>query len=159
MNEDTYLSLDAQKVILFLSPLHPYLYYLPYNVDLTSTTLPLKTMLTLELTKVGGEIIEKIYEPLTFAQMIDFFSKKYLEDKKKVRENIVNFLSQLKKFGISTISYKEKKIENKLEKLGSWEFIVPREMELEITNNCNFHCKHCYNHSGERENLLELSKE
>lgn len=82
-----------------------------------------------------------------------------MEDKKKVRENIVNFLSQLKKFGISTISYKEKKIENKLEKLGSWEFIVPRGMELEITNNCNFHCKHCYNHSGEGENLLELSKE
>ncbi len=32
-------------------------------------------------------------------------------------------------------------------------------MELEITNNCNFYCKHCYNHSGEGENLLELSKE
>lgn len=83
MNEDTYLSLDAQKVILFLSPLHPYLYYLPYNVDLTSTTLPLKTMLTLELTKVGGEIIEKIYEPLTFAQMIDFFQKNIWKIRKR----------------------------------------------------------------------------
>ena len=148
MNEDTYLSLDAQKVILFLSPLHPYLYYLPYNVDLTSTTLPLKTMLTLELTKVGGEIIEKIYEPLTFAQMIDFFSKKYLEDKKKVRENIVNF-GQLKVWNINHF-IKRKRLKINLKSLEVGNLLFQEGWSLKLLTIATF-TVNIANHSGRRK--------
>ncbi|MGY4687532.1 radical SAM/SPASM domain-containing protein [Petrotoga sp. DB-2] len=159
MREDVYLKLNVNKAKLFLSPLYPTLMFIP-NMS-KSRDSSLKQSLSLKLTKEGGEIIEKMYEPMKVGQMIEFFSKKYSDSEERVKENIFNFLNQLRSYGLSTISYEKKDaiIDDKLEKLGSWNYVVPRGMVVEITSKCNFRCKHCYNKSGEGEHLTDIDKE
>ena len=51
----------------------------------------------IEINKVGGEIVEKMYEPLEFSEMVSYFSTKYDDTPESVGKNILTFFEKLQK--------------------------------------------------------------
>ena len=100
--------------------------------------------------RVGGEIIEKMYEPSTISEMVTYFSSRYNEDPEIVKKNIMNFLSDFQhKLGINIVQCsKEEMLKSCFRKTGNWEFNIPEGIVLELSYKCNYRCRHCYNNSS-----------
>ena len=105
----------------------------------------------IKINKVGGEIVEKMYEPLEFSEMVSYFSTKYNDTPENVGKNILTFFEKLQKtYRIKLVEFNSKNEinESNFRKTGSWEYVVPGGTVLELTYRCNHKCKHCYNNSS-----------
>lgn len=87
----------------------------------------------------GKNSIEKIAQNL---------ANKYQEEFSSTLETVQSYIfSQSAFIGISNIP---KILDN--ESLGKWDIQSPAHVSIELTNKCNFKCKHCYNQSGFENN-------
>ncbi|MGC9000203.1 PqqD family protein [Caldisericum sp.] len=88
---------------------------------------------------VAAEIIEKMYEPNTFPDIVKFFVNKYNDSPENVEKNIVAFFEEFEnKLGIKIT---ECESVNEIKKYnfrltGSKEYFVPSDLTLELTYRC-----------------------
>ncbi|ACI19224.1 radical SAM protein [Dictyoglomus thermophilum] len=148
LDSNVYLKLDVDNLRLHLQPQYAFLCF-------DSKKLPkrgrLKQQAAIKLNKVAGEIIEKMYEPLSLSEIVNYFCRKYNDTEENVFRNISIFFERLyNRYGISVIECKNKyEIKNScFTKTGSWDYLVPFGLVLELTYRCNYQCKHCYNNSS-----------
>lgn len=95
------------------------------------------------INETAEEIIKYFGQEIRVGDIIASLSKKYKSDEKTIRKQILNFLNLLRsQFDINVKIEKEFKgctIQSKYA-----DTIYPHGAIIEITNNCNFKCIHCY---------------
>jgi radical SAM protein with 4Fe4S-binding SPASM domain len=97
----------------------------------------------------SSEIIMKCNGQLTLKEISKELSIKHQESFEIISKTISSYLISQEFIGFSN-----KKI--KVEDSKYWvnpDVQKPDHLSIELTNNCNFHCKHCYNDSSSKHNL------
>lgn len=101
-----------------------------------------------QINNVASSIILEIDGTSTYERVISNLSNKYHDTYDNVEIKVHNFLNDIqKKYGIYLLEQDKKFRHKVLER--SMQNIYPRVASIEITNNCNLRCKHCYGDYGE----------
>lgn len=82
-------------------------------------------------------------------QIVRKLSSKYDENLDELDKVVKSFILTNNYFDIF-----DKPITRKTKKTGSWEVQIPRHVSIELTNHCNFKCKHCYKKSTPKKNQI-----
>lgn len=100
---------------------------------------------------VAYEIVKRMNGRYTYEELIEELRVKYSEDIEEVKKKVNNFIISLSsKYAIEV---ENKFIENEKEFIiiKNVEYEYPVVASLEVTNNCNIKCRHCYGEYGEKD--------
>lgn len=101
-----------------------------------------------KINDTAAEIISLINGENTYEFVIEYLSKKYNEEIASVKSKVDNFMEMIsKQYGLKVIE------KNSMAKINivdeSKEVVSPMVASIEITNQCNIRCIHCYGDFGE----------
>ncbi|MFE4242014.1 radical SAM protein [Peribacillus butanolivorans] len=98
-----------------------------------------------DFNRTGYEIIELCTGEKTVKEIIDYFIKKYSLNEDEIM-TIKQFLEEYTDFGVIQMS--SIKIDSQPKIYGNKNVITPISVSLELTNQCQLNCIHCFNSSG-----------
>lgn len=96
------------------------------------------------------EIIKRLDGTCTYDEIVQQLSNKYSENDKIVREKIQAFIETInRRYGLLIESVVTGQ-ESKSVSIKNVEYDYPVVASLEVTNNCNIKCRHCYGEYGDK---------
>ncbi|WP_243522609.1 PqqD family peptide modification chaperone [Bacillus pseudomycoides] len=98
-----------------------------------------------DFNRTGYEIIELCTGEKTVDEIIESFRSKYLLDEEDTK-TITQFLNEYKKYGV--IQMGSEKRERRPRVYGNQNIVTPISVSMELTNQCQLNCIHCFNSSG-----------
>ena len=110
-----------------------------------------------KINSVAAEIIACLDGTRTFCEIVAYFSKKYSDDETHVRQTVQSYFDKLE----SLYGFSVKEIEEPTlfpVQFTDYKSIYPTVVSIELTDKCNFRCKHCYG-SFKPENEHEIPNE
>ena len=110
-----------------------------------------------KINSVAAEIIACLDGTRTFGEIVAYFSKKYSDDETHVRQTVQSYFDKLE----SLYGFSVKEIEEPTlfpVQFTDYKSIYPTVVSIELTDKCNFRCKHCYG-SFKPENEHEIPNE
>ncbi|MCE7700172.1 MAG: radical SAM protein, partial [Methanobacterium paludis] len=103
----------------------------------------------------AARIIDKCNGKKSLEDIANELAIPYQEDPKSTLKIIESYLKSSKSF--IDISNEQKCIN--FQTTGNWEIPTPTHVSIELTNKCNFSCKHCYINSGPKnEQFWDIDK-
>ncbi len=97
------------------------------------------------------EIIKRLDGTCTYDEIVQQLSNKYSENDKIVREKIQAFIETInRRYGLLIESVVTGRVSIK-----NVEYDYPVVASLEVTNNCNIKCRHCYGEYGDK-NIVNM---
>ncbi len=95
-----------------------------------------------KINEISAEIIQQFNGKKTYPEVVEFFAKRYNEEKTNVEGIIQTFIVDLKKCGFEI----REQITPLLHEIttSTHSNIYPLVASIELTENCNLRCRHCY---------------
>ena len=110
-----------------------------------------------EVNLSGVEIFKLCDGTNTADGIVDIIKNRHLIDNTKSINDISKFIDEYINNGILVSSKSMQK--TAIEEIGDSNLIIPEKLSLEITNQCQLKCIHCFNSSGnQRENELDVDQ-
>lgn len=101
-----------------------------------------------KINDTAAEIITLINGENTYDSIVEYLAKKYNENINSIKIKVDNFLEMIsKQYGLSVVEEKSPLKINIVDE--NKEMVSPMVASIEITNQCNIRCIHCYGDFGE----------
>ena len=96
-----------------------------------------------KINKIGAEIIACFDGTRTFDEIVDYFSEKYSDDEANVHQIVQSYLDKLESLYGFSVKQIEKPTIHPIQ-FTNYKSIYPTVVSIELTDKCNFRCRHCY---------------
>ncbi len=113
-----------------------------YSFVYQNRKIDTKSSKSIVVNEDAARIIEECDGKTSFDQVVQRLSSKYDENLEELNEVVKSFILTNSYFDIL-----DEATTKKTKTTGSWDVQIPQHVSIELTDHCNFKCKHCYNKS------------